>query len=122
MNPPSAKPEELQNEIQRLNYIINYLRLPLAIDPSVSNKDTEAILAEFHRAFNDMAAKYGRLHDWEQVFEAALCRPATPIKLWPNKWHQDAAAVAFLIRNLEQDNGKLQSAAKAAAEKELKRS
>jgi hypothetical protein len=36
--------------ITRLNYALNYLRLPLKIDPGISNVDTDKLLAAFERA------------------------------------------------------------------------
>lgn len=35
------------DKIDRLNFALNYLRLPLAIDPTISNLDTERLLAAF---------------------------------------------------------------------------
>lgn len=112
----STKPEELRNEIERLNYAINYLRLPLGVDPAIPNSDTVKLLEEFERAFERIKMKNERLHDWEQLFEAAMCRPMTQHKLWPNKWHQDAAGVAFLVTNLEKENTRLNAALKISHE------
>lgn len=40
--------DQLANERARLDYTINFLRLPLQIDPKISNLDTVQLLAAFH--------------------------------------------------------------------------
>lgn len=46
-----------RNLVDRLNFVINYLRLPLGIDPSLKNDDVPAMLDAFQQALDSLDAR-----------------------------------------------------------------
>lgn len=45
-----------RDEVEQLNYVINYIRLPLKIDPSIPNLDAVRMLAAFNTALKRLNA------------------------------------------------------------------
>lgn len=68
------------------------------LDDRATAKRLEAEIARLSR---ELIERSGELQDWRDMFAAAAALPLPEelrrIKLWPNKWHPDCAAIALLI-------------------------